>query len=52
MLAFFISFYPGAEQHYFTFVACLFLFVFLISRGSSYRVGAAIFLSYLCYLPF
>jgi hypothetical protein len=43
-LGFLITFYPGDELHWFTFVACLFLFVFLISRGSDYRVIAAVFL--------
>src|SRR5262245_32377503 len=43
-LSFVITFYPGAEFQYGSFTACLFIFVFLISRGNSYRVLAGWFL--------
>src|SRR5262249_53108772 len=43
-LSFVIGFYPGAELQWGAFTACLFFFVFLISRGSIYRALAAVFL--------
>jgi hypothetical protein len=43
VLGFVIGFYPGSEQGYFIFVACLFLVPMLIPRGG-YQVIAASFL--------
>jgi hypothetical protein len=43
VLGFIIGFLPGTEHHYFAFVACLFLLVFLISRGNEYRTAAGVF---------
>jgi hypothetical protein len=49
VLGFVITFYPGAEQGYFTTAACLFLLCFLIYRDVL-RIAAAAFLllSLLC----
>jgi hypothetical protein len=43
-LSFFITFHPGGELAWGIFTACLFFFVFLISRGSIYRALAAVLL--------
>jgi hypothetical protein len=43
VLGFIIDFLPGTAHHYFALVACLFLFVFLISGGNEYRTAAAVF---------
>jgi energy-coupling factor transporter transmembrane protein EcfT len=44
VLGFLITFYPGAEQWWFMTTAALFLLVFLVSRGSGYRIAAVVFI--------